>query len=1098
MFRLWMVLVGTVTAYAADYRGVVQANGLPIPGATVTAQWGGNTQTTYTDEGGAFAFTGLAEGEWQLRVEMTGFAPATQPVAAGGNSITLRLAPRAVSAQTSPQRSGPAARRGFEQVAVNANGNPAEIPVAEEVRAEAVDTAAQNANESFLVNGSLSAGLQDAARQDPFLMGGPGGPGFGPPGGPGFGPGFGGPGGQEGAPGGPGGPGGPRGPGGPGGFGGPGGGPGGMRGPGGGFGGGPMMGGGRGERGAARAERKGDRREARGTRTFGNRANRREAMRGQASFTWLNSALDAKPYSISGQEIRKPSYSQSRFGISLGGALRIPKLVEDERTFFFIDYRGRRGRNPFDSIATLPDPIQRTGDFSALSSVLYDPVSRVPFAGNVIPVSRQSAAARAMLDLFPLPNQPGSIQNYQLIASLPQNSDDFNTRVNRSLTRVDRLSGGVSFQRRSGEQQQLFGFRDTTDGSGLNANVMWNHTFSAKLIGNVRVTFSRNANDTVPFFAFGRNYAAEFGIAGTSNDPLNYGPPNLNFTNFGGLTDGNPSRQRNQSIAIAPGLIRIWRNHNFSMGGEYRRSQVNSISQQNARGSMTFSGIATSFIDAQGSPALNTGNDLADFLLGRPQTTSIRFGNPDTYFRGAVGSAYFSDDWRISANLTVNAGLRYELLQPLHEKYDRMANLDLAPFFTGAAAVTPTTPGPYTGQFPRSLVETDKNNFAPRLGIAWRPIPAKRALVRAGYGWYYNGPLSNRAATRLAQQPPFARTGTLTTSLANPLTIETGFATVPSGIIANTFAVDRYYRLGYAQTWSLSVQQELPRGLVAEVGYLGTKGTRLDIQRIPNRAATGSTLTAEQRRLINNAVAFTYDSSEGNSIFHAAQLRLTRRFQRGVSIGAFYTWSKSIDNASTLGGGGAVVAQNDQDLSAERGLSAFDRRHNFSLNYMFTTSDRRGRGGWISNPLLRNWTLNGSTAIRSGSPFTAQVLGNRSDQGGTGAVGNGRADATGLPVGTGTGFFNPLAFTIPAAGRFGNAGRNTIPGPGALIMNLALGRNIPFGDTRRGMDIRLEANNLLNGVNVTRFGTVVNAINYGLPVNVGNMRRLEATIRVRF
>lgn len=813
----------------------------------------------------------------------------------------------------------------------------------------------------------------------------------------------------------------------------------------------------------------------------------------------MNSALDAKPYSLSGQEIRKPSYAQTRFGFGLGGALRIPKLFKDDKTFFFVNYQGRRGRNPFDALATLPSPLERAGDFAQSNVTLYDPLSNLPFAGNRIPLARQSAAARSLLTLFPLPNLPGAVQNYQLIASVPQNSDDLNVRLNRTMSRKDRLNGGLAFQRRDGLNQQLFGFRDTTSGSGVNVNVGWSHTLRQNLITNVRVTFSRNTSDNVPFFAFGRNWAAELGIRGTSGDPLNFGPPNLSFTNFGGLTDGNPTARRDQSMAVAPGVTYVWKNHNFALGGEYRRQQTNSISQANARGTMVFSGLVTSALDAQGQPVANTGYDFADYLLGRPQTTSIRFGNADTYFRGAVGSAFVQDDWRVNSNLTLNLGLRYEVIQPLYEKYNRMANLDVAAGFRGVAQVTPSTPGPYSGAFPRGLVETDKNNLAPRVSLAWRPIPKKRTLVRAGYGWYYNGPVANQAAFRLAQQPPFAQTGVLTTSRQLPLTIEDGFAAAPTSRIANTYAVSRTYRVGYAQSGSISVQQELPHAVVIELGYLVTKGTRLDLQRIPNRAAPGAVLTAEERRLIANANAFTFDSSEGNSIYHAAQVRVTRRFQRGFSANALYTWSKSIDNASTLGGGGAVVAQNDQDLSAERGLSSFDRRHNLNLSWVLSTSARRnGTNQRKHAAVWQDWTLTGSTLIRTGTPLTAQVLGNRSDQGGTGAVGNGRADATGLPINSGPGFFNLAAFAIPPAGRFGNAARNTIPSPANFSMNLALGRTIPFGEGRRSMDIRLEGNNIFNNVNITRLGTVINAINYGLPLNAGNMRRMEVNVRLRF
>jgi len=379
----------------------------------------------------------------------------------------------------------------------------------------------------------------------------------------------------------------------------------------------------------------------------------------------------------------------------------------------------------------------------------------------------------------------------------------------------------------------------------------------------------------------------------------------------------------------------------------------------------------------------------------------------------------------------------------------------------------------------------------------------RRSLrVRAGYGIYYNGSVYNQAASRLAQQPPFAKTASFLTSLARTLTLQDGFSGAPSVEITNTFAVDRGYRAGYAQTWNLSLQRDLTRSLILEVGYLGTKGTRLDIQRLPNRAAPGSPLTAEQRRQIGNAVGFTFDSSEGNSIYHAGQMRLTRRFQKGVSVNAFYTWAKSIDNASTFGGGGAVVAQNDKDLSAERGLSSFDQRHSLSISYVLTSPVGDSAAlipaqGW-SGRLLRDWTLSGGFTLRSGTPLTAMVLGNRADAGGTGLVGSGRADATGLPVEDGGRFFNPAAFTLPPSGRFGNAGRNTIPGPSAFVANMSFGRTFRFKENRRSVDVRIESNNVFNHVNFTRVGTTVNASNYGLATDAAPMRTVMANLRFRF
>jgi hypothetical protein len=278
--------------------------------------------------------------------------------------------------------------------------------------------------------------------------------------------------------------------------------------------------------------------------------------------------------------------------------------------------------------------------------------------------------------------------------------------------------------------------------------------------------------------------------------------------------------------------------------------------------------------------------------------------------------------------------------------------------------------------------------------------------------------------------------------------------------------------------------------LVLEVGYLGTKGTRLDIQTLPNRAAPGSPLTAEQRRQIANATGFTYEASEGDSIYHALQIRVIRRMRRGLGFNAIYTFGKSIDNSSTFGGAGNTVAQDANNLRAERGLSSFDQRHKFTLNSTLSSPARQNR--W-----LKDWTLQGTVNLASGTPLTARVLGNQADTGGTGSVGSGRADATGLSIGCCGAFFNPASFTIPIPGQFGNAGRNTIEGPGTFSLNSSIARSINLSERRR-LEFRLEANNLTNHVNYTNLATVVNASNYGLPLAAGSMRSLNLVVRLRF
>src|SRR5204862_532808 len=292
------------------------------------------------------------------------------------------------------------------------------------------------------------------------------------------------------------------------------------------------------------------------------------------------------------------------------------------------------------------------------------------------------------------------------------------------------------------------------------------------------------------------------------------------------------------------------------------------------------------------------------------------------------------------------------------------------------------------------------------------------------------------------------------------------------------FAVDPNYRLGWVQIWNLDVQRDFARTISTAIGYVGTRGADLDMLRAPNRGPTGLRIAGVQ--------PFIWESSEGQSIMHSVSFRIRKRMTKGIAAGASYTLSKSIDNASSIGGGGGgVVAQNDQDLAAERGLSSFDQRHrvsgDFTLELPFGKNKRWFAGGGAMAALFGDWVLNGNVSLASGTPFTARVLGNIGDVS-RGTNGTLRANYNGDPIQisdpTTTRFFNTAAFSIPAPGTFGNSGRNTIIGPGPSNMNMNLTRNLSFGQNR-GMSIQVLANNIFNTVQFSSIDTVVNSPTFG-------------------
>jgi len=449
--------------------------------------------------------------------------------------------------------------------------------------------------------------------------------------------------------------------------------------------------------------------------------------------------------------------------------------------------------------------------------------------------------------------------------------------------------------------------------------------------------------------------------------------------------------------------------------------------------------------------------------------------------------------------------VRYEAVTPPSELYGHMANLDLSPDFTQAAVVVPGQPGAFSGALPPALVRGDYNNWSPRIGIAWRPPLPRAMTVRAGYSLMYNASVYNQFASSMASQPPWAQAQTRLSSATQVLTLQNGFPATAPNTLLNTIAINPDYKLGSAQIWNLSVETTLVRNAPFTVTYTGTKGTHLGMLLGFSGSSNLNPLSTGQATAIQNAQGFTYNTSGANSIFHALQVRMQGRVSRALRFGGAYTFGKSIDNASSIGGGQQVIAQNSQDLRAERGLSSFDVRHQFRANYSYELpfGERRrfARTGRAA-ALLGDWQLSGTLTLRTGTPFTARVFDSACQI--LPGVYSERADQIGDPslpadLRTTQQFFNTPAFSIPTGDCTGSSARNTITGPGAFTMNLEVAKNLRLGrDGQRRLEIRWEVNNLTNTPNFTGLSTVVNSSTFGRVLGASSMRTMQIRTRVNF
>jgi hypothetical protein len=1154
-------ITGVVTsATGADANGKKPA-GTPLPGVTVTATntLTGRKYTTATDITGSFRMTIPRNGRYVLRAEFAAFASATAEVLLNATQhegkaefameLASRVAARAAQTETGIGAiaggiSGQTLQRGLQSLRASGTGD------ADTEDASAGSGAAGTALPTLSTLGGDSSGsdsvafsgqtgqsnglagfneddmrnrIQDAianaqrnggAQADIAnavvgliggMMAGPGGGGFGGPGG-----------------------------------GGPGGG---------GFGGGGF-GGGFGGRGGG------------GFRNFNP-----NQIHGNAYYQVGNAIFDATQFSLTGNALR-PGYDSNRYGLALTGSPYIPGLTKpNPKQMLFLNFTGNTSQTPSSNAYIVPTLAQRAGNFNGLTQnvngvptavTLYNPATGKPYGDcsspsnpscNVI-TTPLSAQALALLQYIPTPNTTtegtnanGQSYNYQRITTAGVNTAQLSTRFTRGFgasagqggrggrggggggqrgqrqqqTKVLRqnMNAGFTYQHSASDLRGLIPMLDgKTDSTGFNATGGYSIGYG-RLSNNFTAGMNFSHSTTTNLFTYGAlDPTSAAGISvpkptGVAQGLYN-GVPTLSFTNYASISDTNPADQQGETISI--GDVVSWRTgkHNFRFGFDGRRVHTNLISGSNGLGSFTFTGYATQNPAATASASTQqspSGSSFADFLLGAPQNAALQAGANKIYLRQWIFDGYAQDDWRLMNNVTVNVGVRYEYFSPFVEKYNRLVNLDHSADFSTLVPVLPNGVGPYSGAFPRSLVDPDHTLIAPRLGIAWRPKFLKNTVVRAGYGINYNTGQFASFATSLAFQQPFANTqnnvaaqqgcGTLLTpgTTGSTYTLANAFNCITSSTVPNTFAVNRNYRLARVQAMNMDIQRTFPLGIVMNIGYNGSLASSLDMRRAPNRNVTSVT---------SNAQAIVYEDSIGESRFNSLSVNVRKRLQKGVSIQATYQYGHSIDNASSVNGsGGNTIPQNDQRLDLEFGNSTFDVRHKvtgtyvlelpFGPNRMFLT-----KGGWLSRS-LDGFSISGNYTFATGSYATPQYL-NSVAQARTGNNFTLRPDRVfSQPIaGAGTirNWFNAAAFTAPAAA-YGTASRNSIELPGTVSSDISLSKTVALGDLRN-FEARLTATNAFNTVQYSGVSTTLNSANFGQVTGAAAPRKITLQARYRF
>jgi carboxypeptidase family protein/TonB-dependent receptor-like protein len=818
---------------------------------------------------------------------------------------------------------------------------------------------------------------------------------------------------------------------------------------------------------------------------------------GSAYEYFRNDALDANDFFNNSNGLPRTVLKQNQFGVSVGGP------IHRNSHFVFGNWEAnklRQGTGPFAS--NVPTATQRSGllNYTAFTDAngngrfdAGEPTqpATLNLAGSVAPISR------AVLDGFiPLPNASVVGANYIANGIQKMDEDAFAIRTDHSLTSKDQVSVRYAYD----DQRQFYPFDIFFTAASLPAFPFPNpERRQSVAVAHTHLFGSSVTNE----FRFGLNRQRNPIPNGTEIDPASIGLPNgviqnefgrglpiIRVTGFGGaggqpFTDNlGASTTYRTMFQFIDNISVNYKQHSFKFGGEVRRSHTNQSQYRPLRGALNFSGARNGQIN-QTVPGNAAVAAFADFLLGLPAQITISSANPTRGFRTTAYIGYAQDEWRVNSRLVLNLGLRYEIDTPVTEVNGLLSNLlpGRGNFVVGS------------DELPR-LHNIDKNNFAPRVGFAYRATEDGKWTVRGGAGVYHdNGTFQDRFRTARSNAP-FAitnivnQTGGARTSLDFPLNnmaAQTFLALIGGGAATGASAVDVNYRTPYAIQYNLNVQHELDNNLLAEVAYVGRRG--LNASRVVNinQIAAVNSLAVTQlglaagSRPFNNAslpagARFANDvisqQFNGQATYHSLQTRLERRLSSGASFLASYTWSKSIDNVSGIGTGADDLAQDSYNLGAQRAASNFDVPHKFVFSSTWALPIGRNQRflknpGAVVSALVSDWQINGILTYQSGQPFTVTV---GAFDAGTG-ISNRRPNQVSDPKeNVPAGFaFNPAAFVAPPAGQLGSVGRNALRADNYFNTDFAALRNFRFSPLGEAgaIEFRAEFFNLFNSHSFT-------------------------------
>jgi len=845
-----------------------------------------------------------------------------------------------------------------------------------------------------------------------------------------------------------------------------------------------------------------------------------------------NSFFDANDWFNKRAGNPRAPFRMNQFGGTFGGPLTLPHIYNGkDRTFFFFSYQGTRRTQGATFIGTVPTAAQRAGDFSGISATIYNPYTtnpttkaRAAFTGNIIPTSLLDPVALKMAAYYPLPNTgPTGATTSNFLSNEPVklSQDVYSLRIDQNVTQKYHVNGRYAYSRTPLTQPDYFHNVATSGTGAVGTTTFVNQSFSLNNIYQFSPSLLLNAN-----YGFARWFQArQTRSYGFDNSELGFPPslvsaitipmfPAVNITGYTGLANQSYLINGNDSHAVLINLKKILARQTLTIGVDGRMHRINFFNVNNSAGTYSFTNAQT-----QGPVATvaSGGNAFASFMLGFGNSGNIPIGS-GVAMQNFYGAVYVQDDLRLTNNLTLNLGVRYDGETPYTDRHNELNYFDPTVANPAGNASFPDLKGGLVfasnGGTPRTVYTRQHNNVAPRVGFAYSPDPM--TSVRGGFGLSYAPLEIANNAVGFSPSLGFASSTSWNTSLDGGFTPNNLLRDpFPQGLVQPTgSSLDAGTQLGQALTvwnhnpktpytmqWNFDVQRQFPHSMLFDLGYSASRGVHLtstfDLNTLnPQYLSLGTGLTTQvanpfqpyvsigalssptvaRRQLLLPFPQFLsvqeVNNPYGSSTYHSLQTKLVKRMSGGVSVLVAYTWSKLISNVNAqnapIGTTDNTGVQNYYDLRAERAVSELDQPHNLIVNGVVELPFGKGKPlgrniSTIANTFIGGWRLTGILTEQSGFPLTLSAAGTGGGTRPNLVPGvNPKIETNRTNQQRVLAYFNTAAFVTPPPYTFGTVGRTftEVRGPGVRNFDASIQKDTKFEGLQA--ELRLEMFNVTN------------------------------------